>query len=94
MIDERMEVKVLGIVLGTATNWEETTDSGRSFYDFEPALADFPKGDLHIDFESGVLQITEESDDQEYRGLVEMPAYGFLKKYVDNNIGTPKSSEV
>jgi hypothetical protein len=77
-----MEVKILGIVVGTATGWDEVTDWGLTFYDFKPVLNGIPEGDLFVDFQSGDLQITDTLSSEKV--LMHVPAYGFLKQVVEH----------
>jgi len=79
-MSERMEVIALGIKLGTASGWDQVTGWGLTFYDYESNLPDIPEGDLYIDFETGDLQITDESNTV----LLNVPAYWFLKQTVEN----------
>jgi len=79
-MSERMEVIALGIKLGTASGWDQVTDWGLTFYDYKSNLTGIPEGDLYIDFETGSLQITDESNTV----LMDVPAYGFLKQTVEN----------
>lgn len=36
MSDERLEVKWFGVVLGTASSWDQYNDNGLMFFDFQP----------------------------------------------------------
>ena len=81
-----MEVKILGVSLGTASGWDESADWGLMFYDFKPSLSGIPEGDLFVDLQSGELEIYEAKDSEEGDAtvLMSVPAFGLLKQYVEH----------
>jgi len=77
----RMDVVVLGITIGTASGWDETTDFGLTFYDFEAKLSGILEGDLYVDFQSGALQVTPLDGGDP---TLNVPAFGFLKQTLEH----------
>ena len=55
----RMNVKVLGTLIGTASGWDAVDTTIFSFYDFEPViplLKEFKNTSISIDFDSGEFE--------------------------------------
>lgn len=76
MNEDRMKVKVIGIVLGTASGWDEVSDFLLTFYDFETDLPGIPDGHLTVGLESGIFQVTDEDGEV----LLEDTAFNIIKK--------------
>lgn len=80
-----MDVKILGIVVGTATEWEKITDWDLVFYNFKPVLNGVPEGNLLVDLQSGELEIHDSGGvGSKATVLMRVPAYGFLKQNVEH----------
>lgn len=59
---ERSEFRVLGRKVGSASGWDDVTDHGIILYDFQPAPGvPIPPGDTVFEFESGVIEQSDES---------------------------------
>lgn len=62
-MSERIEIKLMGKVLGTADGWDGEMPTF-AFYDFQPAEGiSLKAGDLQIDYETGMFDIVAESGD-------------------------------
>lgn len=56
MSDDRIEVKIIGFTIGTASGWDDMGINIIFFYDFEPNPGFNISGDgLNIDFNTGVI---------------------------------------
>jgi hypothetical protein len=63
MSNTRFDVIVLGRKLGTCEGWDQAGDQTYIFYAFEPASeAELPLGYLQVDFESGILEVSNAND--------------------------------
>lgn len=62
--ENRMEVKVLGRVLGTADGWDGDLGEYMVFYDFKPLPGiDLEEGDMQIDFDKDLIGVIDEKAD-------------------------------
>lgn len=61
MSEERIEVKILGRVLGTASGWDGDPGEVIWFYDFEPKEGiNLQKGELQFNFDTGNFGLPDE----------------------------------
>lgn len=54
--EDRMEVKFCGMVLGSASDWDQVADEIIHFYDFLSGRPEFPDSNgLNIDYLNGIF---------------------------------------
>lgn len=59
----RMPVKFCGIVLGTASGWDQVADEVLHFYDFTSSRSDLPNavGGISIDYLNGRIEFYDDA---------------------------------
>ena len=63
-----MEVRILGIIIGTASGWDQVGDFAVCFYDFKPSHILVPSDEcLSVDLDSGDFQITNDEGEVLYQ---------------------------
>ena len=74
--DNRMDVKILGVVIGTASGWDdqdtcavtfydvELNDIGRKFFKSTSIAADESVPAIAVDFERGIVEVYINRDDE------------------------------
>lgn len=68
---QRIEVKVLGLVIGTASGWDELDTCVLYFYDFEPNNGiNLPSKDLVVDFEDGLFMTYDDDGTETHSSSV------------------------
>lgn len=61
--EDRMEVKFCGIILGSASGWDQIADQIIHFYDFVSSIAVLPDavGGISIDYLNGLVEFYDDA---------------------------------
>lgn len=58
MNDERKELIIMGVNIGTYTGWDDMDVAVLFFYDFEPREGvNLPAGGINVDFNTGIVEV-------------------------------------